>query len=43
MKLMAKLLGAACAGTALLFAVYYFNLDLKLIRTVRGVGYVLRE
>ena len=34
MKLMAKLLSAACAGTALLFAVYYFNLDMKLIRSV---------
>ena len=34
MKLFAKLLGAASAATALLFAVYYFNLDMKLVRSV---------
>ena len=34
MKLMAKLLGAGSAVIALLFAVYYFNLDMKLVRSV---------
>ena len=34
MKLIAKTLGLACAGTALLFTVYYFNLDMKLVRSV---------
>ena len=34
MKLIAKMLGAVGAATALLFAVYYFNLDMTLIRGV---------
>ena len=34
MKLMAKLLGAGSAVIALLFSVYYFNLDMKLVRFV---------
>ena len=34
MKLMAKILGVSCGATALLFAVYYFNLDMKLVRGV---------
>lgn len=34
MKLMAKALGLSCAALAGLFAVYYFNLDMKLVRGV---------
>ena len=34
MKLIAKALGLTSAAIAALFAVYYFNLDMKLIRGV---------
>lgn len=34
MKTIAKLMGLGGAALAALFAVYYFNLDMKLVRSV---------
>ncbi len=34
MKVMAKVLGAGVAAYAALFSVYYFNLDMKLMKYV---------
>lgn len=34
MKLIAKMMGISTATLAALFAVYYFNLDMKLMRSV---------
>lgn len=34
MKTIAKLIGLGSAALAALFAVYYFNLDMKLVRSV---------
>ena len=34
MKVLAKIMGISTATLAALFAVYYFNLDMKLMRSV---------
>lgn len=34
MKTILKLFGAASGAVALLFAIYYFNLDMRLVRSV---------
>ena len=34
MKVIAKIMGVSTATLAALFAVYYFNLDMKLMRSV---------
>ena len=34
MKVLAKIMGVSCLTLAALFAVYYFNLDMRLMRSV---------